>query len=125
MIGRPTLLAIFPVRLDAHTLLDALKRLDYGQSDVSVYYRLRGTDGVIDAVSGKVPAGQTLTEADFARAGGNVDTLVLMHPAGERLAAVRGVFATMGAEPVIMYAGKTTVEGRPGGVERHDEGLEM
>jgi hypothetical protein len=121
IIGKPTLMAIYTGRQDANRILDGLKSTGYPLDDVSVYYRPDGTDQVIDAVTGEVAAGQSLNEKDLKNKQlQNVQTVVLMHPEQNQYQSVRQVLASIGTAD-IKYSGITDVEGRPGGVERHDE----
>ncbi|HET9495610.1 MAG TPA: hypothetical protein VFR15_15360 [Chloroflexia bacterium] len=97
IVGKPTLLVTFTDRLDARRILDAVGALNYPLNDVSVYYRVVGTDQVIDALTGQVAAGQALSEEDTEGLDLNkVDTLVLMHPSGEQFVAVQGALNQFG-----------------------------
>lgn len=112
--GKPTLLAIYSGRLPADSVLGALQSVEYPLDDVAVYYRLEGTDQVIDAVTGKIAAGQSLNEVELSRKDSDkVDTLVLMHPPADRFPAVRSVLNGLGSAD-IKYADETNLVGTSG-----------
>ena len=112
IVGKPTLLATFSGRLDAKPILDAVGALNYPLKDVSVYYRVVGTDQVIDAITGQVAAGQALSEEDAKGLDLNaMETLVLMHPDGEQFVAVQGALKQFG-EADYKYAERTVVGGQ-------------
>ena len=121
IVGRPTLLATLAGRRDAQEILSGLGRTGYPLEDVSVYYRLGGTDQVIDAVTGQVAAGQSITQEEVTpKSLENAQTLVLMHPNAEQFRAVEQVLS--GMEVVdIKYQGETEADPQPGGFERHDQ----
>ena len=75
--GRSTLLVTFDVRVDAQALLAALGVLGYPVSDVRIYHRPVGTDQVIDAVTGEVPAGEAL-QLDKLKAKGDLQVQTLV-----------------------------------------------
>ena len=107
IVGKPTLLVTFNSKLDAKPILDAICALDYPLADVSVYYRVAGTDQVIDAVTGQVAAGQALSEEDAKGLDLNaLETLVLLHPNGEQFVAVQGALNRFG-EADYKYAERT------------------
>jgi hypothetical protein len=107
IVGKPTLLVTFTGRLDAKPILDAVGGLNYPLKDVSVYYRVVGTDQVIDAITGQVAAGQALSAEDAEGLDLNkVETLVLMHPDGEQFVAVQGALKQFG-EADYKYAERT------------------
>jgi|GEM_PF-2839863 len=118
IIGRPTLLAIFQQHLPVQDLLNRLRQIGYPMEDVAVYYRLKGTDQVIDATTGQVAAGQSITEAELA---GNqiesAETLLLIHPEEEQVRSVEQMITTMGGADV-KYSGRTERRGPPPGVEQ-------
>ncbi|MDQ3928423.1 MAG: hypothetical protein M3328_04655 [Chloroflexota bacterium] len=121
MVGKPTLMAIYPQRYEAAAILDSLGRVGYPLNDVSVYYRLKGTDHVLDATTGQVAAGQSLNQEEVTQEGLNsAETVVLLHPGSETVQAVTGALASLG-EPSILYEGETDVEGNLGGYTRIDE----
>jgi len=109
--GRSTLLVTFDARVDAQSLLAALGPLGYPVSDVRIYYRPVGTDQVIDAVTGEVPAGEAL-QLDKLKAKGDVQvqTLVLMHPDAAQFVAVQDAFKSLGAAD-YKYADAVVFEG--------------
>ena len=109
--GRSTLLVTFDVRVDAQALLAALGVLGYPVSDVRIYYRPVGTDQVIDAITGEVPAGEAL-QLDKLKAKGDlqVQTLVLMHPDAAQFVAVQGAFKPLGVAD-YKYADAVVFEG--------------
>ena len=123
MVGKPTLMAIFPQRHEASMILDSIGRVGYPVNDVSVYYRVKGTDHVVDATTGQVAAGQSLnrdeiTEAMLAQA----ETVVLLHPPSGVSQAVIGALNSLGdTVPTILYEGETDVAGHLGGYTRQDE----
>lgn len=105
MVGKPTFMAIYPQRLEASAILDSIGRVGYPVNDVSVYYRVRDTDQVLDAVTGQVAAGQSLSNNDLTpellKA---LETVVLLHPDAQASTPVTGALNTLG-QPVIMYEG--------------------
>ncbi len=120
MVGKPTLMAIYTGRLEAATVLDSLGRVGYPLNDVSVYYRLKDTDQVLDATTGQVAAGQSLSNTDLTdELRRNVDTVVLLHPDRRASANVLTVLNSLG-QPDVLYEGETDVEGAPGGYERQE-----
>ncbi|HEX8231417.1 MAG TPA: hypothetical protein VF826_19220 [Chloroflexia bacterium] len=121
MVGKPTLMAIYPQRYEASAILDSLGRVGYPLDDVSVYYRLKGTDHVVDATTGQVAAGQSVNQQEITQEGLNgAETVVLLHPGTEVVQAVTVALATVG-QPTILYEGETGVEGNLGGYTRIDE----
>lgn len=121
IVGLPTLLAIYDVRIEAQQVLDGLKNAGYPMEDVCVYYRVKGSDQVIDATTGHVAAGQSLNEDELKRSKlENVDTLVLLHPNAQQAEAAQQVLATLGT-PDIKYATETHAESNLEGVTRHQE----
>jgi hypothetical protein len=109
--GRSTLLVTFDARIEAQALLAALSVLGYPVSDVRIYYRPLGTDQVIDATTGEVPAGEAL-QLDKLKAKGElqVQTLVLMHPDAAQFVAVQGAFKPLGVAD-YKYADAVVFEG--------------
>ena len=95
--GKSTLLVTFTTRVDAQAVLSALGVLGYPVSDVRIYYRPVGSDQVIDAITGQVPAGEAL-QLDKLKAKGEpqVETLILMHPDAAQFVAVQGAFMPLG-----------------------------
>lgn len=115
IIGKPTLLVTFGSKLDAQAILDAVGGLGYPLGDVRVYYRVVGTDQVLDALTGQVAAGQALNEAELSRISAQrLETLVLMHPDGEQFVAVQGALKQFG-EGDFKYAEGTVAEGEQPG----------
>ena len=122
IIGKPTMLARFDGRIDAGQILDILGTIGYPVDDVSVLFRPHGGDEVIDLVTGEAPAGQAISEQDLKPkqwAKGQTD--VLLHPQPEQVEAVRQALTKAGSTR-IDYAAETHAYGRPGGMERVDEG---
>lgn len=120
MVGLPTLMAIYPQRQEAAAILDSLGKVGYPLDDVSVYYRVKGTDQVLDAVTGQVAAGQSISNTDLStQVLAAVETVVLMHPSAEMSQPVLGVLSLLG-EPVILYEGESDVQSQPGGYRRED-----
>ncbi len=121
MVGRPTLMAIYPQRYEAGAILDSLAHVGYPLSDVSVYYRVKGTDQVLDATTGEVAAGQSISNSDLSpQVLADVETVVLAHPSSEVSQAVLGALNLVG-QPVILYEGESDVQGQPGGYVREDQ----
>jgi hypothetical protein len=110
IVGRPTLLVTFGERLDGQSVLSALGVVGYPVVDVRVYHRPEGTDQVIDAVTGKVPAGEALSRSDVSKDAHKLETLVLMHPNAEQFVTVRGALAQFG-EADYKYSEATLFEG--------------
>ncbi len=124
IVGRPTMLAKFADKQDAQAVLDALQNAGCSLEDVSVLYKLKGSDQVVDQVSGHIAAGQSLTEEELAKRKEQPgQTVVLMHPLPEQAAAVEKALTQLG-QVEIEYSGETHALGRPGGVERLDETVE-
>lgn len=97
IVGLPTLMTIYDTKLDAERVLDKLRAVSYPLTDVSVYYKPRGTDQVIDAITGQVAAGQALTEAEVTpKMLENLQTIVLIHPPDDRLKAVHDALSALG-----------------------------
>ena len=121
MVGKPTLMAIYPERYDAKAILDSIGGVGYPVNDVSVYYRVKGTDHVVDATTGQVAAGQSINQSEVTTDVLNkVETVVLLHPTAEQVRAVTGALSFLG-EPNILYEGETDVQGQLGGYTRIDE----
>lgn len=121
MVGRPTLMAIYPQRHEAGAILDSLGKVGYPLEDVSVYYRLKGTDQVLDATTGQVAAGQSISNSDLTpKVLADIETIVLMHPSSDISATVLGALNLLG-QPVTLYEGESDVEGRLGGYVRKDQ----
>ncbi|MEA2573807.1 MAG: hypothetical protein QOH93_1105 [Chloroflexia bacterium] len=121
MVGKPTLMAIYPQRYEAAAILDSLRRVGYPLNDVSVYYRLKGTDHVVDATTGRVAAGQSVNQDEVTQEGLNgAETVVLLHPGTEVVETVTGALLQVG-EPNILYEGETDVAGSLGGYTRIDD----
>ncbi len=121
IIGKPTLLAKFEGRLDAEQILDSFKQIGYPLDDVSVLFRIEGSDEVIDLTTGQLAAGQAITQEELKpKQLIRGQTAVLLHPTPEQLEAVRQALAQFGT-PDIEYAGETHAFGRPGGVDRKDD----
>lgn len=111
IMGRPTLLVTYRGKLDAQAVMDAIGGAGYPLDDVSVYYRVAGTDQVIDATTGQVAAGQSLSAEESAgKAPDKLDTLVLLHPDGVQFAAVQGALAQFG-DADVKYAEATIAAG--------------
>ncbi|MFL5735119.1 MAG: hypothetical protein ACJ78Q_18340 [Chloroflexia bacterium] len=125
IIGKPTMLVKYDGMLDAETVLSCLKRVNYPLEDVSILFRVEGSDQVMDLTTGHMAAGQSLTDEELsARKSQSGQTLVLLHPTAEQAPAVRQALTEIGhpnLHPEIEYAGETRAHGRPGGVDRHDE----
>jgi hypothetical protein len=112
IVGRPTLLVTFGSRLDGQALMSVLGGVGYPVVDVRIYYRPQGTDQVIDALTGEVPAGAALSrEAASSHADGKLDTLLLLHPDPTQFVAVRGALAQFG-EADYKYSEATVFEGQ-------------
>lgn len=121
IIGKPTMLAKFEGRLDAEQILDSFRRIGYPLDDVSVLFRVAGSDQVIDLTTGQPAAGQSITEKELKpKQLMNGQTDVLLHPTPEQLDAVRQALSEIGT-PEIEYAGETHAFGRPGGIDRKDD----
>ncbi|HKP52677.1 MAG TPA: hypothetical protein VJ183_08485 [Chloroflexia bacterium] len=115
--GLPTLMAVYGTKLDAESVLEQLRSVRYPVADVSVYHRPRGTDQVIDATTGQVAAGQTLTESEVtARMLEHLETVVLLHPPDDQLRAVHDALAALGAASFLHESDTQCI--RRGGVKR-------
>jgi large exoprotein involved in heme utilization and adhesion len=115
IVGKPTLLVTYSSKLDPQAILAAIGGAGYPLDDVSVYYRVEGTDQVIDATTGQVAAGQALSAEKL---GGKelekLDTLVLLHPDGAQFVAIQGALKPLG-EADIKYAEQSVVGGNSDG----------
>jgi len=121
IIGRPTLLVTYTSKLDPQAILDALGGLSYPSSDISVYYRVAGTDQVLDATTGEVAAGQALTAEELrGKALQKLETLVLLHPSAEQFVAVQDALKPLG-EADFKYAEGSVVSGSSSGGEGGQE----
>lgn len=121
MIGKPTLLVTFGSRLEAQKILGAIGALNYPLDDVSVYYRLVGTDQVLDATTGQIAAGQALNDDELKKhENPQFETLVLMHPTGAQFVALQSALQPFG-QADYKYAGETEAEGSSEGMVRRDE----
>lgn len=121
IVGKPTLLAKYAGRVEVQPVLDALGATGYPIADVSVLFRIGGSDQVSDQVSGQVAAGQSVTEEELKkRAAQGGQTVVLMHPTQAQLQAVQAALSSVG-QVEFEYSGETHVLGKPGGPERIDE----
>src|SRR6059058_4027094 len=111
IIGRPTLMVTYATRLDSQAIRDAIGGTGYPLDDVSVYYRVAGTDQVIDATTGQVAAGQALSAEELrGRALERLETLVLLHPNAEQFVALQGALRPLG-EADIKYAEQSVAGG--------------
>src|SRR5262249_53267890 len=97
IIGKPTLLVTYTGKLDPQVILSAIGAIGYSLGDVSVYYRVTGTDQVLDASTGQVAAGQALCADELrGKSLDRVDTLVLLHPDGAQFVALQGALKPLG-----------------------------
>ena len=121
IVGRPTLLAVYPQHLPVQQVLDGLRATGYPQEKVLLYYRVKGTDQVIDARTGRMAPGQSLTMEELRPEQlETTDTVVLMHPRRAEFDAVQQALMSLGA-PELHYEGETHAESRLEGIQRHDE----
>ncbi len=111
IVGRPTLMAIYDSKLDAKGVLDSLRGTGYPLQDVSVYYRLKGGDQVLDAITGEVAAGQSLAQTEITpKMLENLDTIVLMHPDKAHAQTLQQTLMSLGNAD-IKYEGGSKSEG--------------
>jgi hypothetical protein len=111
IVGKPTLLVTYGIKVDAQAILDAIGGLGYPLSDVSVYYRVSGTDQVLDAMTGQVAAGQALSPEELrGKAMEKLETLVLLHPDAEQFVALQSALKPLG-EADMKYAAQDVVGG--------------
>ena len=108
IVGRPTMMAIFDGHREAQGIMDALGATGHPLDDVSVLLRPAGTDAVEDLLTGERPAGQSGDARLLPDKGSK--TLVILHPEGDRLEAVRAALTGLGAEnieyePETVYTG--------------------
>ena len=112
IVGRPTLMAIYDSKLDAKGVLDTLRGTGYPLQDVSVYYRVKGTDQVLDATTGEVAAGQSLAQTEITpKMLENLDTIVLMHPDKAHAQSMQQTLKSLGNAD-IKYEGGSVSEGQ-------------
>jgi hypothetical protein len=124
IIGKPTLLVTYASKLDPQAILDAIGGLGYPLSDVSVYYRVSGTDQVLDAITGQVAAGQALSPEELrGRALENLETLVLLHPDAEQFVALQSALKPLG-EADMKYAAQDVAGGDTDNDKGDDRGNE-
>jgi hypothetical protein len=115
IVGKPTLLVTYSSKLDPQAILAAIGGVGYPLDDVSVYYRVEGTDQVIDATTGQVAAGQALSAEELrGKALEKLDTLVLLHPDGAQFVAIQDALKPLG-EADIKYAEQSVVGGNSDG----------
>ena len=123
--GLPTLMAIYPDKLAREAVLEGLRASGYAGSGVLVYYRVKGTDQVVYADSGRIAAGQALDEAQLTPQA-QMETIVLAHPQDGQIETLKSALEALGSAQVL-YEGATTVEGRTigetpeGGIEEQVE----
>ena len=97
IIGLPTLMAVYGAKLDAERVLEGLRAAGYPPAGVSVYHRLIGTDQVIDATTGQIAAGQSLTEEEITnKMLERLETVVLLHPPDDQLKSVHSALSALG-----------------------------
>ena len=110
IVGRPTYMATFPGRHEAAAIVAALTATGYPTEDISILFRPAGGDAVVDLMSGENAAGQDADAQAEAAKNGAGTTLVLLHPAGDQLVAVRAVLAGLGGQE-FEYEGESVVRG--------------
>ncbi|MEO8286679.1 MAG: hypothetical protein ABI670_09610 [Chloroflexota bacterium] len=111
IVGKPTLLVTYVSKIDAQAILSALGTSGYPLEDVSVYYRVAGSDQVIDAATGQVAAGQAITTEDLgSKELEKLDTLVLLHPDARQFMEVQNALKPFG-DADIKYAEQTIAGG--------------
>ena len=111
IVGRPTLMAIYNARLDAKGVLESLRNTGYPLQDVSVYYRPKGSDQLLDATTGEVAAGQSLAQTEItAKMLENLETIVLMHPDKAHAQSIQQTLMSLGNAD-IKYEGSSKSEG--------------
>lgn len=120
IVGLPTMLAKFDAYYDAESVLSCLRGIGYPLEDVSVLFRLDGSDQVLDLTTGSVAAGQSVTEEEIRDQKVKGHTVVLLHPGTDQAQTVRQALSSLGNVDVE-YSGETHAFGRVGGVEREDE----
>jgi hypothetical protein len=119
--GLPTLMAIYPTKLPRETVLDGLRAGGYAGPGILVYYRVKGTDQVVYADSGRIAAGQALDEAELSPQA-QMETIVLIHPQDGHVNKLKETLEALGSAQVL-YEGATIVEGRTTG-ETPEGGME-
>lgn len=112
IFGKPTLLVTFGSKLAGSDVLAALGSISYPLDDVRVYHRPVGTDQVIDAITGEVPAGEALPRgATSGKVIQKCETLILMHPDAAQFVATQGALKQFGAAD-YKYSEATLYEGK-------------
>jgi hypothetical protein len=114
-------MAIYPEKLPREAVLDGLRAGGYAGSAVLVYYRVKGTDQVVYADSGRIAAGQALDEAQLTPQV-QMETIVLAHPQDGQIETLKAALEALGSGQVL-YESATVVEGRVTG-ETPEGGLE-
>ncbi len=110
--GLPTMMLIYGVRLEAADVLAKAGATGYPLHDVSVYYRLKDTDQVLDATTGQIAAGQSLTDDELKSVNiSQVSTVVLLHPPAGHAQTMRDALLTLGPAEV-MYSEETDAVGQ-------------
>ena len=119
-------MAVYPVKLPHEAVLDGLRVGGYAGPRVLVYYRVKGTDQVVYADSGRIAPGQALDEAHLSPQA-QMETIVLMHPQDGQVEKLKAILETLGSAE-LLYEGATLVAGREtgetpeGGIEEEAEG---
>lgn len=111
IMGKATLLVTFDSKLDSAAILSALGGIQYPLNDVRVYHRPSGTDQVIDALTGEVPAGEALSRGNAGKVPAKYETLILLHPDAAQFASVKAALDTFGAAD-YKYSEPTLYEGK-------------
>src|SRR5205823_10203437 len=107
----PTLLVTFGQKLDAQALLSAIDAIGYPASDVHIYHRPMGSDQVIDAITGQIPAGEAINPNKLkSKETQNLETLILMHPNGTQFVALQTALKQFG-DADYKYSEATVFEG--------------
>ena len=105
-------MAIYDTKLDAMGVLNSLGGAGYPLEDVSVYYRIKGSDQVLDAATGEVASGQSLAQTEITpKMLENLDTIVLMHPSKAAAQSVQQTLMSLG-NANIKYEESSVLEGQ-------------
>ena len=119
IVGRPTFMAMFPGTQEAGPILDKLTALGYPRADITILLRPPGTDSALDLLTDTNAAGQDTNVRQMLTKNKEklqqATTLLILHPAADRLDAVRAAVRDLGGEefdyePRTVYSGEASEE---------------
>ena len=111
-------MAVYPQKLAHEAVLAGLRSAGYAAEGVMVYYRLRGTDQVVYADTGRIAPGQALESSPLLTPHSsqkeNMDTVVLMHPQSGQIESAQAALKSLG-DAQILFEEMAVVAGRESG----------